>query len=119
MGKYILVVDDELDMRDYLRILLEDKGYVVRTASNGVEALAIIQENRPALVLLDLLMPAETGTGLYRKLHDHKELRDIPVVVVSGQAGRNVAVGRNVVVLDKPIVEDRVLAEVERVLGSP
>ncbi len=118
MSKDILVVDDELDMRDYVRTLLEDKGYTVRAAENGVAAMERVEEQRPDLILLDLQMPEETGTGFYRKLHNHKSLRDIPVIVISGLAGRNVAVSRSVVVMDKPIDEERLLEEVERAISE-
>jgi two-component system, cell cycle response regulator DivK len=116
MSKNILVVDDEQDMRDYLDTLLQDKGYAVRTAVNGAEALKRVMEQPPDLILLDLQMPEETGTGFYRKLHNHKDLQDIPVIVISGLAGRNIAVSRAVVVLDKPLDEARLLEEMGRVL---
>ncbi|OGR02726.1 MAG: hypothetical protein A2284_14600 [Deltaproteobacteria bacterium RIFOXYA12_FULL_61_11] len=115
MKKDILVVDDELDQRDYLKALLEDHGYSVRTAADGLEAMQRVKEATPDLVLLDLQMPEETGTGFYRKLHQHSELRTIPVIVISGLAGRDVAVSKSVVVLDKPLDEARVLEEVRRV----
>lgn len=115
MAKKILVVDDEQDIIAFLSTLLEDNGYSVRSASNGVEALELVKEDQPDLILLDLQMPEETGTGLYRKLRDKKEFRDIPVIIVSGLAGRNVAVSKSVVVLDKPLDQERILAEVEKV----
>lgn len=118
MSKNILVVDDEQDMRDYISALLLDNGYTVRTAHDGVEGLTMVKEEHPDLILLDLQMPEETGTGLYRKLRDHKELKGIPVIIISGLAGRNVAVSKSVPVLDKPIDEQRVLEEVEKQLGE-
>ena len=57
MKKDILVVDDELDQRDYLKALLEDHGYSVRTAADGLEAMQRVKEATPDLVLLDLQMP--------------------------------------------------------------
>lgn len=117
MTKDILVVDDEQDMRDYLETLLQDSGHAVRTAMNGTEALERVMEQPPDLILLDLQMPEETGTDFYRKLHNHKDLREIPVIVISGLAGRNIAVSRAVAVLDKPLDETRLLEEMGRVLG--
>jgi CheY-like chemotaxis protein len=116
MSKDILVVDDEQDMRDYLETLLLDSGYTVRTAVNGTDAIKRVMEQRPDLVLLDLQMPEGTGTDFYRRLHDQKDLREIPVIVISGLAGRNIAVSRSVVVLDKPLNEARLLEEMGRVL---
>jgi CheY-like chemotaxis protein len=77
-----------------------------------------ISAERPDLILLDLQMPEETGTGLFRKLHNKKEYKDIPVVVISGLAGRNLAVSKSVPVLDKPPREPDVLREVRKALGE-
>jgi CheY-like chemotaxis protein len=118
MEKQVLVVDDEEDIKHFLCRLLTDNGYVVRSASDGVEALKAIREQRPDLILLDLMMPHETGTGLYRKLRHTKELKDIPVIVVSGLAGRKVAVSRSVPVIDKPVDEDKLLQAVQEALGG-
>ena len=114
----VLVVDDEQDVRQFLVDVLEDAGYVVRTAEDGVVAQTMMEEERPDLVLLDLMMPHRTGTGLYRKMHDKRALRDIPVIVISGLAGRRVAVSRDVPVFDKPIDERRLLETVHAILGD-
>ena len=116
MAKYILVVDDDPDIVEYMTMLLEDHNYRVRSANNGVEAMQSIKEEKPDLVLLDLEMPEETGTGLYRKLHGKKELKDIPIIIVSGLPGRNVAVSKSVVVIGKPFKEEEVLEEVKKAL---
>jgi len=117
MAARVLVVDDEEDVRGFLCSLLEDNGYEVEGAEDGNHAWRAIQEQRPDLILLDLMMPAQTGTGLYRKLHDHKDLREIPVIVISGLAGRNVAVGRSVPVFDKPIDEEGLLRQISEMIG--
>jgi CheY-like chemotaxis protein len=118
MEKSILVVDDEPDVVNFITRLLRDNGYSVVSASSVLEALEKIGAERPALILLDLQMPFETGTDLYRKLRGMRELKDIPIIVVSGLAGRNVAVSRSVPVLDKPIDEERLLGEVRKILGT-
>jgi len=117
MKKDILVVDDELDVREFLRDLLEDQGYAVRQAEDGTQAMEMIQKQTPDLILLDLMMPNETGTGLYRRVVHKKEFKDIPVIVISGLAGRHVAVSKSVLVFDKPIDEARLLAEIEKIFG--
>jgi CheY-like chemotaxis protein len=116
MGKLILAVDDEQDVRDYLKSLLEDHGYEVGLASDGLEAMERIKERTPDLILLDLQMPEETGTGLFRKLQHSKDHRNIPVIVISGLAGRNLAVSKSVPVFDKPIDEAGLLEAVEKEL---
>ena len=114
----ILVVDDERDIVEFLTELLEDSGYEVTPAYSGIEAMQSIAKERPDLILLDLLMPEETGTGFYRKLHNKKEYRDIPVIVISGLAGSYLAVSKSVPVIEKPPDEEEVLWEVARALGQ-
>jgi CheY-like chemotaxis protein len=114
----ILVVDDEKDIVEFLTQLLEDNGYEVRSARDGLEGMKRVEETRPDLILLDLQMPEETGTGLYRKLQHKKEYKNIPVIVISGLAGSYLAVGKLVPVMDKPLKEGDVLEEVRKALGD-
>jgi CheY-like chemotaxis protein len=116
--KRILVVDDEKDIVEFLSDLLEDNGYDVTAAYDGTEAMELISKESPDLILLDLQMPRETGTDLYRKLHNKKEYKDIPVVVISGLAGNYLAVSKSVAVIDKPPTEQDVLREVGKALGT-
>lgn len=85
-GKKILVVDDEPNVRDYLRTLLEDAGFTVTTAEDGEAAMAIIRQSRPDLISLDLVMPRKTGHRLLLELKRDKELARIPVLVVTAHA---------------------------------
>jgi CheY-like chemotaxis protein len=114
----VLVVDDEKDIVEFLTQLLEDNGYEVKSANDGLEAMNLVQESKPDLILLDLQMPEETGTGVYRKLQHKKEFKDIPVIVISGLAGSYLAVSKSVPVLDKPPKEENVLQEVRKALGA-
>jgi CheY-like chemotaxis protein len=118
MKQTILVVDDEPDVREFLSSYLEDVGYSVQIAEDGNAAMAKIKDQKPDLILLDLMMPEETGTGLYRRLHDKKEFKEIPVIVISAAAGRDVAVSKSVPVFDKPIDEEGLLAAVEEAIGT-
>ena len=117
-NKKILVIDDEKDVVEFLTQLLEDNGYEVAAAYDGVQGMEMVVQDRPDLILLDLQMPEETGTGLYRKLHNKKEYQDIPVIVISGLAGSYLAVSKSVPVLDKPPGEEDVLREVAKALGE-
>jgi FixJ family two-component response regulator len=63
-------------------------------------------------------MPQETGTGFYRKLHNKKEYKDIPVIVISGLSTNYLALNKSVPVIDKPPGEEQVLAEVAKALGG-
>jgi len=81
---YILVVDDDADFRDGLRLALEMKGYQVEGAANGKEALDRIEQKPPLLVLLDLQMPVMNGRELLQKLRGAPDTKEIPVVIISG-----------------------------------
>jgi CheY-like chemotaxis protein len=83
-GRSILVVEDDADIRDAIRIVLEDEGYGVRTAGNGREALeALTRGLRPCVVLLDLMMPVMNGWQVLEQLKNDASLSSLPIVVVS------------------------------------
>jgi CheY-like chemotaxis protein len=81
---YILVVDDDADFRTGLRTALEMKGYQVEEASNGAEALERLTPKPPLLVLLDLQMPVMNGREMLQRMRAQAELKDVPVVIISG-----------------------------------
>ena len=118
MSKRILVVDDEADVRAFLTAVLKKRGYQTLTAVDGGEALAITNAEKPDLIILDLMMPGQTGTDFYRNLTKDKELSRIPIIVVSGLAGRHLALREPVAVFDKPIDPDLFGAAVEKALGE-
>ena len=117
MSKKVLVIDDEADVRTFLEAVLESAGYETLTAENGARGLEVARAERPALVILDLMMPNQTGTDFYRNLTKDKDLANIPVIIVSGLAGRHLAVKEPAAVFDKPIDPDEFLAAVEKALG--
>jgi PAS domain S-box-containing protein len=82
----ILLVDDNADMRQYLRRLLSAQ-YEVVAASDGARALALIRQERPDLVLTDVMMPGLDGFGLLRAIRADATLNDLPVMVLSARAG--------------------------------
>jgi CheY-like chemotaxis protein len=81
--RQVLVVDDDRDIRETLRDLLELEGFPVAVARNGAEALERMRELRPGLVLLDLFMPVMDGAEVCRRRQADPELGGIPVVVLS------------------------------------
>ena len=117
MSKKVLVVDDEADVRKFLTTLLEKHGYDTLTAADGDQALEVARQEKPDLVILDLQMPHETGTGFYRKFSRSKDYEGTPVIVVSGLAGRDLAVRKPAAVFDKPIDPDEFIAAVEKALS--
>ena len=116
MSKKILVIDDDADTVTYLTALLEDNGYTTVSATNGREGLEAIKREKPDLVSLDLQMPNQTGTDFYRNLVKDKELAKTPIIVVSGKAGRHLAVKNPAAVFEKPIDKDAFIAAVEKIL---
>jgi CheY-like chemotaxis protein len=82
--KKILVLDDEPDVVTYLVSLLEDNDYVVVSAANGNEGLSKARSERPDLITLDISMPEKSGIRFYRELRADKNLKDIPIVIVTG-----------------------------------
>jgi CheY-like chemotaxis protein len=84
MPKKILVVDDEPDSVDYLCSILEENGYEHISASDGVEGLELARKEKPDMILLDLIMPEKSGIKMFQELKTAPELRNIPVIIVSG-----------------------------------
>jgi CheY-like chemotaxis protein len=117
MSKRILVVDDEADVRTFLTAVLKKRGYETLTAADGREAFDIVRREVPDLVILDLMMPQQTGTDFFRRLAKDNDLCHIPVIIVSGLAGRHLAVREPVAVFDKPIDPDEFGEAVDRALG--
>ncbi|HEY0508026.1 MAG TPA: ATP-binding protein [Blastococcus sp.] len=87
----VLVVDDNADMRAYLTRLLGPH-WAVRTAGNGEEALAIVAERAPDIVLTDVMMPRVDGFQLLRALRSDAATRDIPVIMLTARAGQEASV---------------------------
>lgn len=85
MLEKILVVDDDPDILDAVTMILESQGYKVVTAQNGLEGLAEVEAEKPALMILDLLMPKMDGFALYRELQDPKwsKYKDMPILILS------------------------------------
>jgi len=118
MAKKILIVDDEEDIILFLDTLFKKAGFETITARNGVDALELLKEDKPDLITLDLQMPKNTGTDLYRKMSRDKEFGGIPVIVISGLPGRHLAVPKPLAVFEKPIDRDKLLEVVEKTLAD-
>jgi CheY-like chemotaxis protein len=84
--KTILVVDDEPNVREYLKTVLEDAEFKVVTAADGVEALEMIHQEKPDFISLDLIMPRKSGHKLLYELKKDKNLSRIPVLIVTAHA---------------------------------
>lgn len=117
MSKKVLIVDDEPDVVKFLSHLFEDAGYETVSAADGVEAFKVLQESKPDLVTLDLQMPNDTGTDFYRKIHGRPPYNEIPIIVISGLAGRHLSIRKPFAVFDKPIDEQALLKAAGEALG--
>ena len=102
MSKKILIIDDEEDVRLFLKDLMTEQGYDTVIAMNGREGLDVAVQEEPDLILLDLMMPDQTGTDFCRRLRRKGDLADTPIIVVSGYSGRNYVLKDPVAVFDKP-----------------
>lgn len=97
----VLVVDDELDVREIVGEVLADAGYDVRLAADGRQGLAEVSgAPRPLVLLLDLVMPVMTGSELFTKLRSEASTADIPVVIMTSDPA---AAPKGVPVLAKPV----------------
>jgi CheY-like chemotaxis protein len=121
----VLVVDDEADVRGYLESALEDAGFAVRTANDGLEALQMARQAPPDLISLDLVMPGHSGVKLYRELQRDRRLSKIPVLIVTGHARdelgstdfEEMTMSGPGVYLEKPVRPGSYVAAVRRLLG--
>ena len=84
--KRILVVDDEPDVRNFLAACIEDAGFVVETAKDGVDALEKVEANPPDLMTLDMVMPRKSGIAVIRKLRENDRFAKLPVIVITAHA---------------------------------
>jgi CheY-like chemotaxis protein len=106
----VLVVDDELDIRESLRDALKDEGYDVRLAANGREAMELLPGlPRPCAVILDIIMPIMNGADTYRAIRATPALADIPILISTSDPSRAPA---DATVMKKPINLDRLLSMV-------
>jgi CheY-like chemotaxis protein len=83
MKQPVLIVDDEEGMLHMLGFILERAGYKTLTADNGIDALEMIQQHHPAIVILDDMMPGLTGSEVCIKIKADETLRHIPIVMHS------------------------------------
>ena len=116
----VLIVDDDFEIRETLGQILEDEGYAVAGAANGMEALSFLRaDNHPCVILLDLMMPVMNGWQFATEQKRDPGLAKIPVVVISavGDAEQKARTLGAVEVLRKPIDLDQLLATVGRYCG--
>ena len=122
MQPWVLVVDDDRDIRDSLLEMLEDYGYRAVGAGNGVEALDVLRAGPelPGLILLDLMMPVMDGRGFREEQLRHPAWAAIPVIVVSAYGDADAqAHALALEYMRKPLALRPLIAAVQRRCGSP
>jgi CheY-like chemotaxis protein len=108
----VLVIDDEIDIRESLREVLEDEGYDVAVAPDGRQGLIELRRRKPAAVILDIIMPVMSGTEMYAVMQDDPEVADIPVIISTSDPSRAPS---GVLIMRKPVDLPRLLAAVKTV----
>ena len=130
MSKKVLVVDDDPDVRLFTVTVLEQHGYTPLEATNGEEGKKMIKEKSPDLVILDVLMPRESGVRLYRELKADKKLANLPLIILSGIAKKSFLRSQKALTefggdpvpepeyyLEKPVEAEELAATIEKILG--
>ena len=130
MSKKVLIVDDDPDVRMFNSTVVEENGYTPVEASNGEEASQLVKKEAPALVLLDVLMPKQSGIRFYRIMKTEKSLLNIPVIILSGVAKRTFLRSQKALTefgdkpvpepdsyLEKPVEPDELADEIKKFLG--
>ena len=130
MSKKALVVDDNPDVRRFSVKVLEENGYTSLEAEDGESGLKMIKAEKPDLVILDVLMPRQSGVRLYRKLKTAKSLRKIKVIVLGEIAKKTflrsqkaltefggAEVPEPEIYLEKPVEPEELAEAIKKVLG--
>ena len=87
--KKVLVVDDDADVTKLVSKLVERAGYEAIMARNGMEGMGKVREEKPDLIILDVLMPKQSGIRMYRELKTDGLFKDIPVIMLSAIAPKS------------------------------
>ena len=88
MAKKVLNVEDDADIRTFVSTIVEETGHIPILAKDGEEGMQKVRGERPDLIILDILMPKESGIKMYHQLKSDPSLKDIPVVMLSGVSKR-------------------------------
>ncbi|MGD2036292.1 MAG: response regulator [Desulfobacterales bacterium] len=130
MSKKVLVVDDDPDVRLFSVTVLEENGYTPLEAEDGESGLKMIKAEKPDLVILDVLMPRQSGVRLYRELKTSKALKDVKIIILSGIAKKTFLRSQKAltefggaeipepeIYLEKPVEPEELAEVIKNVLG--
>ncbi|MDI6752632.1 MAG: response regulator [bacterium] len=121
MAKKILLVDDEKDLAETGRIVLQEEGYSVELAYDGLSAVEKVYEERPDLVVLDISLPEMDGYQVCRVLKNDPQYSDIPIIMLTARAQRSdefrgKETGANEY-MTKPYSPEMLIESVKKILG--
>jgi len=121
-NRTIMVVDDEQDMVDLIKTMLEAKGYGVQSANSGQEAFNLLGEQRPDLIILDILMPTINGLEVLVRLRENPATASIPVILLTVRGEykdflEGYQMGVNYYI-PKPFTKDQLLDGVNSILSK-
>ena len=123
MTKRIVLAEDEPQIAKLVEFKLKKEGYQVTWKENGEEALKAIKEEKPDLILLDVMMPVMDGYEVLRRLKEDENLKSIPVIMLTARAQeKDVVKGIDMGAEDyitKPFHPAELLARVKRILAKP
>jgi len=122
MGKKVLIADDEPNIVVSLEFLMRQRGYDVRVVSDGAEALKAIDEFRPDLILLDVMMPRVSGYDVCQKVRENPDWHGTRIIMLSAK-GRDVEVTKGIAIgadayVTKPFSTRDLIAKVGELLGE-
>ena len=121
MAKTIMIIDDDQVFHDLYTEMLEDTDYGLIHAYDGDEALLKLEEKKPDLFILDMLMDMMTGDTVFLYLKSMPECEEIPIIVISGQPKRSYKslkdVDPNLTFLDKTVTKEKLIQEIKAKIG--
>lgn len=130
MAKKVLNVEDDIDTRTFVSAVIERNGYMPVLAKDGEEGMRKIAEERPDLIILDILMPKQSGIKMYHELKLDPSLKDIPVIMLSAVSKRTFlrsqealtefgdeTVPEPQVYLEKPVEPEDLAETIKEILG--
>jgi DNA-binding response OmpR family regulator len=120
--KKVLCIEDDPEMIDLIKLILERRGFEFIGAVGGREGLDAIEREKPDLVLLDIMMPDIDGWDVYRQMKANEEFKDLPVIVVTAKAQSiDKVLGLHIAKVDdyvtKPFGPKELLRSIDKVLG--
>ena len=122
MAKIVLIVEDEEAVRELEKFILEQVGYEVMEARDGLEGLTKAEFKRPDLILLDLMMPDVSGGRMFDEMKRHPATAGIPIVVVTGKPDAHQIfddqIGPDNVIM-KPFEAETLLGRIADHIGGP